>query len=100
MDIPYLLLKSNGYETRKVPESRKLPLDYFAQIHVQEFLGVRFFAPLLAWVLSWWQGTQLAIALDATTLGDRFVALAISVVYRGCAIPVAWVVLEAGKKKA
>ena len=21
MDIPYLLLKSNGYETRKVPES-------------------------------------------------------------------------------
>ena len=22
MDIPYLLLKSNGYETRKVPESR------------------------------------------------------------------------------
>ena len=57
------------------------------------------FAPLLAWVLSWWQGRQLAIALDATTLGQRFVVLAISVVYRGCAIPVAWVVLEAGKKR-
>jgi hypothetical protein len=51
-------------------------------------------------VLSWWTGTQVALALDATTLGDRFVVLAISVLYRGCAIPVAWVVLEAGKKKA
>jgi hypothetical protein len=58
------------------------------------------FAPWLGWVLSWWQGTQLAIALDATSLGDKFVVLAISVLYRGCAIPVAWVVLEAGKKHA
>jgi hypothetical protein len=56
------------------------------------------FAPLLAWVLSGWTGTQLPLA--ATTLGDRFVGLAISVLYRGCAIPVAWVVLEAGKKEA
>jgi hypothetical protein len=33
--------------------------------------------------------------MDATTLGDRFVVLAISIVYRGCAIPVAWKVLQA-----
>src|SRR3989442_8145973 len=58
------------------------------------------FAPLLGWVVSWWQGTQLALALDATTLGTRFVVLAISVVYRGCAIPVAWVILPAGAKHA
>ncbi|MGH8650278.1 MAG: transposase, partial [Burkholderiales bacterium] len=58
------------------------------------------FAPLLGWVVSWWQGTQLALALDATTLGQRFVVLAISVVYRGCAIPVAWVILPAGAKHA
>lgn len=31
------------------------------------------FAPLLAWVLKWWEGTQLAFAVDATTLGQRFV---------------------------
>ena len=55
----------------------------------------RCFVPLLAWVLSWWQGTQLALALDATTLGTRFTVLAISVVYRGCAIPVAWTILPA-----
>src|SRR5215467_13587628 len=49
------------------------------------------FPVLLGWVVSWWQGTQLALAIDATALGTRFVVLAVSVVYRGCAIPVAWV---------
>ncbi len=58
------------------------------------------FAPLLGWVVSWWQGTQLALAIDATSLGQRFVVLAVSVVYRGCAIPVAWVILPAGAKHA
>ena len=53
------------------------------------------FVPLLAWVVAQWQGTQLALALDATTLGTRFTVLAISVVYRGCAIPVAWTILPA-----
>jgi hypothetical protein len=58
------------------------------------------FAPLLRWVLGRWRGTQLALALDATTLGDRFAVLAISVVYRGCALPVAWTILPAGEKRA
>lgn len=58
------------------------------------------FAPLLAWVLSLWEGTQLALALDATPLGDRFTVLVISVVYRGCAIPIAWTVLTAKVEKA
>ncbi len=58
------------------------------------------FAPLLAWVLSWWEGHQLAVAIDATTLGQRFVVLVISVVYRGCAIPVAWKVILATEKHA
>lgn len=58
------------------------------------------FAPLLGWVLSWWQSIQLALALDATTLGTRFVVLAVSVVYRGCAIPVAWTILAAGDPHA
>ena len=66
----------------------------------QALEGESCFAPLLAWVLSWWEGHQLALALDATTLGQRFVVLAISVLYRGCAIPVAWTVLPAGEKHA
>ena len=55
---------------------------------------------LLSWVVSWWQGTQLALAIDATALGARCVGLAGSVVYRGCALPVAWVVLPANTKHA
>jgi hypothetical protein len=51
--------------------------------------------PLLRWVLSGWQGTQVALALDATTLGTRFTVLAIRVVYRGGAMPVAWTILPA-----
>ena len=66
----------------------------------QEVVVETCFAPLLAWVLSWWEGHQLALALDATTLGQRFVVLALSVLYRGCAIPVAWTILPAGKKHA
>ena len=57
-------------------------------------------APWLAWVLDGWSGRQLAIAIDATTLGQRFVVLAVSVVYRGCAVPVAWKVLKAEEKHA
>lgn len=54
------------------------------------------FAPLLRWVVAWWRGTDLALAVDATTLGERVVVLAASVLYRGCAIPVAWHVVPAG----
>ena len=36
------------------------------------------FAPLLAWVLRWWEGNQLALAVDATTLGQQFVGLGVS----------------------
>jgi hypothetical protein len=68
--------------------------------HRQEVVVETCFAPLLQWVLSWWEGHQLALALDATTLGQRFVVLALSVLYRGCAIPVAWTILPAGQKHA
>ncbi len=58
------------------------------------------FAPLLGWILSWWPADEprLALALDATTLKKRFTVLCISVVYRGCAIPVAWKIVEAEEK--
>ena len=55
------------------------------------------FAPLLGWVLRLWQSDQrqLPLVMDATSLGNRWTILAISVVIRGCAIPVAWKVLPA-----
>jgi hypothetical protein len=57
-------------------------------------------APWLAWVVDGWHGKQLAVALDATTLGQRFTVLALSVLYRGCAVPVAWKVLKATEPHA
>jgi Transposase DDE domain len=53
------------------------------------------FAPLLRWVLVWWRGDRLALAVDATLHGDRLAALVVSVLYRGGAIPVAWAILPA-----
>jgi hypothetical protein len=57
-------------------------------------------APRWGWSVSGWQGRQLALALDAPTLGDRWVVLAVSVVERGGAMPVAWGLLPASPKPA
>jgi hypothetical protein len=57
-------------------------------------------APWLAWVVEGWHSNQLALALDATTLGQRFTVLAVSVLYRGCAVPVAWKILKATEAHA
>src|ERR687884_624214 len=51
------------------------------------------FAPLLRWVLSRWCGRELALAIDATARDEEVVALGVSVLYRGSAIPVAWAIL-------
>ena len=58
------------------------------------------FAPLLGWVLSYWQGRELALAVDATLQGTRVTALVVSVLYRGSAMPVAWVILPANQSGA
>jgi hypothetical protein len=58
------------------------------------------FVPLLRWIVRLWTSDQIALTLDATSLGDRFVVLAVCVVYRGCGIPVAWTILPATKKRA
>lgn len=51
--------------------------------------------PLVRWVTGGWADRRVAVALDATALGDRFTVLAAAVVYRGVGIPVAWRVLPA-----
>ncbi len=65
--------------------------------HRQTFSVETCFGPLLAWVLSLWppHESRLALALDATTLGQRFTVLAVCLLYRGTALPIAWVVLPA-----
>ena len=61
------------------------------------------FALLLRWVLTWWRSGRLApvsstgqaLAVDPTLKGDQTTAIVISVLYRGCAIPVAWSIRRA-----
>lgn len=58
------------------------------------------FVPWLRWILNWWSSEEksLVLAADASTLGQRFTLLVISVVYRGCGIPVAWKLVKATEK--
>jgi hypothetical protein len=54
------------------------------------------FGDLLRGILQRWEGKkELALAIDASTLGKRFTVLNISVMYRGCGIPIAWKIIPA-----
>jgi hypothetical protein len=68
--------------------------------HRRELDVTTCFAPLLNWILKDWASHRLALALDATSLGDRFTVLSISVVYRGSACPVAWKIMPANVRHA
>jgi hypothetical protein len=48
------------------------------------------FGALLRWATAGFTDRRLALAIDPTHLGDRFTILTVSVVFRGCAVPVAW----------
>lgn len=53
------------------------------------------FVGLLRFILKHWVAPKrLVLVLDVTYLRDRHTILAVSVVYRGCAIPVAWRILR------
>jgi hypothetical protein len=57
------------------------------------------FACLLRLIVRYWRAPkQLVLALDVTYLRDRYTILTVSVVYRQCAIPVAWRVLSGNPK--
>jgi len=55
------------------------------------------FAPLLKWVISLLPPNikQIALALDATTIGNKFVVLSINILLAGSGIPIAWCVVQA-----
>jgi hypothetical protein len=56
------------------------------------------FGPLLRWATAGFTDRRLALAVDPTNLGDRFTILTVSVVFRGCAVPVAWQVQRGDAK--
>lgn len=58
------------------------------------------FAPLLEWVLDLLpvEQRQIALAMDATSIGDRFVVLSINILLAGSGIPVAWAIVKGNTK--
>jgi hypothetical protein len=57
-------------------------------------------AALLQWVMRWWTGGPLVLGIDASLRRDAVVLLRISVLYRGTAIPVSWVIAPANQPGA
>ncbi len=57
------------------------------------------FAPLLVWVISLLPINieRIALAVDATTIGNKFVVLSINVLLAGCGIPIAWYIVKANQ---
>jgi len=56
------------------------------------------FVLILRWIIKHWKTKQIAIAMDATTLSLSFTALVVSVLYRGCAIPIAWTITKGNEE--
>jgi len=56
------------------------------------------FAGLLRWATAGFTDRRLVLAIDPTNLGSRFTILTVSVVFCGCAVPVAWQVQRGDEK--
>ncbi len=56
------------------------------------------FGPLLRWATAGFSDRRLVLAIDPTNLGNRFTILTVSVVFRSCAVPVAWQVQRGTEK--
>jgi Transposase DDE domain len=63
--------------------------------HRRELDVKRCFPSLVRWITWGWTDRRLVLALDPTSVADRFIVLTVSVVCGGCAIPVAWHVIRA-----
>jgi hypothetical protein len=57
-------------------------------------------ADLLRWIRAHWTGGPLVLGLDASHRRDDVVLLRMSVLYRGAALPVAWVIVPANQPGA
>ena len=56
----------------------------------------RLYAPLLHQALQGWTQMKLYVALDTSMLWNRYCIVQLSLIYRGRAIPLVWIVLEHG----
>ncbi len=82
-------------EWYKSGEAKTRPGNKRASIEVKSC-----FSWLLKWVIELLPQTnqELPVALDATNIGQNFTVLSINVLYRRCAIPIAWKVVKGTSK--
>ena len=82
-------------EWYKSGEAKTRPGNKRASIEIIECFGY-----LLKWVIDLLPQTnqELPIAMDATNIGQNFTVLSINVLYRRCAIPIAWKVVKGTSK--
>lgn len=65
-------------------------------LHNDRIRPLLVYQPLIKRVLEEWAGATLYLALDTTQLWQRFTIVRLALVYRGRALPVAWVVCASG----
>jgi len=63
-------------------------------IHNDKVEPQKLYGPLVRAALAQWHHIQVDIALDTSVLWDKFVLIRASLIYRGRAIPLAWIVIE------
>lgn len=58
------------------------------------------FGSLLQWIIDLLPQTtrELPVAIDATSIGQNFTVLSVNVLYRRCAIPIAWKIVKGTEK--
>ena len=78
-------------EWYKSGEAKSKPGNKRASVEVKQC-----FALLLQWIIDLLpqENQELPMAIDATNIGQNFTVLSINVLYRSCAIPVAWKVVR------
>ena len=90
--VAYLAAFLGGPENTLRQRLRELyqPAGVKSGANRSEFDPTACFPGLVRWAASGASDRRLVIALDVTNLGGRFTVLCAAVVYRGCALPVAW----------
>jgi len=65
-------------------------------LHNDRIRPMLVYRPLVKKMLQEWAGTTIYLALDTSQLWNRFTIVCLSLVYRGRALPVGWVVCASG----
>lgn len=98
--VSHLIAQVNGEKPNTVRQRLK---EWYQEapakkgVHRRQLDVSSCFAPLLSWILSLLPKNveDIALALDATSIGDKFTVLSMNILLGGSGIPVAWCIVRA-----